>query len=119
MNLIDSEMRKASLIKIVEAYFRQKNDVDFKANIEMQGKSKKWKIDGIVQNQQGEKYGLLIKDWVRTLGINQIRQIQKACYDIPLDGAVVITNSFSPSALTYAKRFGISCYSRYELLSKH
>ena len=111
-------MRKAELFKIVEAYFRQKNDVEFQRDVELQGNTKKWKIDALVINQQGEKYGLLIKDWVRTLGINQIRQIQKCCYDVPLDGAVVITNSFSPSALSYAKRFGISCYSRYELLAK-
>jgi hypothetical protein len=115
---MDPSFRQADLFKIVEAYFRQKNDVEFSTNVEMQGKSRKWKVDAIVKNADGVKYGLLIKDWDRTLGINQIRQIQKCCYDIPLDGAVVVTNSFSPSALSYAKRFGISCYSRYEILAK-
>jgi hypothetical protein len=114
---MDPSFRQADLFKIVEAYFRQK-DVQYKSNVELRGKSKMWKIDGLVENSDGTKFGLLIKDWDRTLGINQIRQIQKCCYDVPLDGAVVVTNSFSPSAISYAKRFGISCYSRYEILAK-
>jgi len=111
-------MRKADLFKIVEAYFRQKSDIIYQANIELQGQTRKWKVDALVENPSGEKFCLLIKDWIRTLGINQIRQVQRCCYDANLAGAVVITNSFSPSALSYAKRFGISCYSRYELLAK-
>jgi hypothetical protein len=114
---MDPSFRQAELFKIVEAYFRQK-DVQYKPNVELRGKTKTWKIDAVVENSDGSRFGLLIKDWDRTLGINQIRQIQKCCYDVPLDGAVVFTNSFSPSAISYAKRFGISCYSRYEILAK-
>ncbi len=115
---MDPAFRQAELYKVVEAYFRQKSDIQYKPNVELKGKSKTWKIDALVENSDGTKFGLLIKDWDRTLGINQIRQIQKCCYDVPLDGAVVVTNSFSPSAISYAKRFGISCYSRYEILAK-
>ncbi len=115
---MDPSFRQAELFKIVEEYFRQKSDVQYKPNVELKGKSKTWKIDALVENIDGTRFGLLIKDWDRTLGINQIRQIQKCCYDVPLDGAVVVTNSFSPSAISYAKRFGISCYSRYEILAK-
>jgi hypothetical protein len=116
--MINAEMRKAELGTIVETYFRQKKDVEFATNVELQGQSKKWKLDYVLTAADGGRFGVMIKDWDRTLGINQIRQIQKACYDIPLDGGIIISNAFSPSAVSYAKRYGISCYSRYELLAK-
>ena len=115
---MDQELRKAELFKIVEKYFRQKNNIDFQKDVELKGSTKKWKLDLVVQTEDGAKFGVVVKDWARTLGVNQVRQLQKACYDIPLDGGILVSNAFSPSALSFGERYGISCFSRYEILSK-
>ena len=114
---MDPELRKETLDKLVSMYFKLYYP-DCKKDVEIKGKSKKWKFDILIEKESGEKYGVVVKDWVRTLGVNQVRQLQKACHDIPLEGGVLISNAFSPSAISFGKRFGISCYNRYEILSK-
>lgn len=115
---MDTSLRKAELCRIVEEYFRQKNDVVLRKDVELQGSTKKWRMDMIADMADGARFGIVVKDWDRTLGVNQVRQVQRACLDIPLDGGIVFSNSISPSAASFAKRYGISCFSRYELLSK-
>ena len=111
------ELRKEALKKLVNMYFRSYYP-KYEEDVEIKGKSKKWKFDILLEKDNGEKYGVVVKDWSRTLGVNQVRQLQKACHDIPLEGGVLISNAFSPSAISFGKRFGISCYNRYEILSK-
>ncbi len=115
---METDIRKADLFKIVETYFRQKSDINVSRDIELKGDSKKWKMDMLVITRNGERFGVVIKDWVRTLGVNQVRMVQRACLDTRLDGGILVSNSFSPSAVSYGKRYGISCFSRYEMLSK-
>lgn len=110
-------LRKRELGYLVNMYFRT-HYPNCKKDVEIKGKSKKWKFDILLEKENGERYGVVVKDWVRTLGVNQVRQLQKACHDIPLEGGVLISNAFSPSAISFGNRFGISCYNKYEILSK-
>lgn len=116
----NNDLRKSDLVKIVEAYCRQRYPTSFKRDVELKGSTKKWKFDFFIEDDEMGRFCIKVKDWNRTLGVNQVRQFQRACTDLGdlVDGGVLITNSFSPSAVSFGERFGISCYSRWDLLSK-
>ncbi|MHA1794309.1 MAG: restriction endonuclease [Promethearchaeota archaeon] len=114
----NNSLRKMELFKIVELYCQNRFPGQFKTNVEMRGNTKKWKFDIFIETEEGMKIGIVVKDWIRTLGVNQVREVQKACNDTMLDSGVLITNSLSSSAKSYAERYNISCYSKYDLLKK-
>ena len=51
------------------------------------GKSGKvWTFDALVRNAES-LYGTFIRDWKREISITQLRQLHKACLDVPeIDG---------------------------------
>ncbi|MHA1682118.1 MAG: restriction endonuclease [Promethearchaeota archaeon] len=114
----DDYLRKLDLFKLVDLYFKQKYPDQYESNVEVRGNTRRWTFNVLLETSDGSKIGVVVKDWGRTLGVNQVRQLQKACNDVQLDGGVLISNTFSPSAVQYGVRYGVSCYSRYDLIGK-
>ena len=114
----DENLRKLDLFKLVDLYFKHKYPEQYQSNIEVRGNTRRWMFNILLETPDGSKIGVVVKDWGRTLGVNQVRQLQKACNDVELDGGVLISNAFSPSAVQYGERYGVSCYSRCDLMSK-
>ncbi len=86
----------------------------------LKGKSgKKWSFDAIVQNDDLESFGLFIRDWQREISITQLRQLHKACTDVPeIQGGIMICNVVTDFSKDYSKQFGIQLLSKGHLISK-
>ncbi|MHA1339923.1 MAG: hypothetical protein ACTSRZ_15600 [Promethearchaeota archaeon] len=106
-----------SLKDIVYNYLKRKFDFRI-LNEKIKGESgQKWKFDGVI-NYNNQKIGVVVKDWGRFIGINQIRLVEKACYDVGFSGGVIFGNNFSGNAKHYGKNRGLKIISRIELQQK-
>lgn len=83
------------------------------------GKSGKvWKFDALVKNNN-EMFGIFIRDWKREISITQLRQLHKACVDVPdILGGIMICNIISDFSRDYCNQFGIQLLSKGHLISK-
>jgi len=83
------------------------------------GKSGKvWKFDAIVKNKL-DMFGIFIRDWKREISITQLRQLHKACIDVPdIQGGIMICNMISDFSRDYCSQFGIQLLSKGHLISK-
>ncbi|MEJ2277108.1 MAG: hypothetical protein P8Y70_05070 [Candidatus Lokiarchaeota archaeon] len=80
---------------------------------------KKWKFDAIVQNETQEKFGIFIRDWKREISITQLRQLHKACMDVPeIIGGIMVCNIVTDFSRDYSDQFNIQLLSRGHLISK-
>ncbi|MBY9006002.1 MAG: hypothetical protein KGD63_04525 [Candidatus Lokiarchaeota archaeon] len=80
---------------------------------------KKWSFDAIIQNENSEKFGLFIRDWKREISITQLRQLHKACIDVPdIQGGIMVCNVVTDFSKDFSKQFGIQLLSKGHLISK-
>ncbi|MBN1216607.1 MAG: hypothetical protein JXA99_14355 [Candidatus Lokiarchaeota archaeon] len=80
---------------------------------------KKWSFDAIIQNENSERFGLFIRDWQREISITQLRQLHKACTDVPeIQGGIMVCNIVTDFSKDYSKQFGIQLLSKGFLISK-
>lgn len=73
-------------------------------------------FDLIVQKGRVEQ-GVWIKDWNRTIGVNVIINIDKACDDVGLASPIIVGEKFSDHAKSYANRRKISLLTKRQILS--
>ena len=113
MSIADRNLRE--LTKLV---FSEKYDyIDEQQKIK--GKSGKvWTFDGLVKNANS-LFGIFIRDWKREISITQLRQLHKACVDVPnIEGGIMICNITSDFSRDYCSQFGLQLLSRGHLISK-
>ena len=80
---------------------------------------KKWKFDAVVQNEKQDKFGIFIRDWKREISITQLRQLHKACTDVPeILGGILVCNIITDFSRDYSDQFNIQLLSRGHLISK-
>jgi len=86
----------------------------------LKGKSGKlWDFNAIVDDGKYGKYGIFIRDWKREISITQLRQLHKACLDVPeIEGGIMVCNIATDFARDYSNQFGIQLLSRGYLVSK-
>lgn len=77
----------------------------------------KWKFDAII-NYQDQEFGVFIREWNRSIGVNQIRQLEKACRDTKLVGGVIVGDIFSSNAEIFGENLGIQVIDRAKLIQK-
>ena len=77
----------------------------------------KWTFDAFI-NYNGDRYGVFIREWNRSIGVNQIRQLEKACRDTKCAGGVIVGDIFSSQAEIFGETLGIQVVSRNTLESK-
>ena len=85
----------------------------------VKGKSGKvWAFDALVKNANS-LFGIFIRDWKREISITQLRQLHKACIDVPnIEGGIMICNITSDFSSDYCSQFGLQLLSRGHLISK-
>jgi hypothetical protein len=86
----------------------------------LKGQSGKlWDFNAVVDNGKYGKYGIFIRDWKREISITQLRQLHKACIDVPeIEGGIMVCNIATDFARDYSTQFGIQLLSRGHLVSK-
>ena len=77
----------------------------------------KWTFDAIVTFKE-HKYGLFVREWNRSIGVNQIRQLEKACRDTKCAGGIIVGDIFSSNAEIYGENLGIQIIDRAALMTK-
>lgn len=71
-------------------------------------------FDLIVQKGRVEQ-GVWIRDWNRTIGVNVIINIDKACEDVGLSSPIIVGEKFSDHAKSYANRRKITLLTKRQI----
>lgn len=114
MSLVDKK-----LIDLAEEVFSDKYEV-ISTPQKLKGKSgKTWTFDALVRDGEFGKYGVFIRDWKREISITQLRQLHKACIDVPeIEGGIMVCNIISEFSREYCTQFGLQLISKGHLISK-
>ncbi|MHA1730590.1 MAG: hypothetical protein ACTSU5_01535 [Promethearchaeota archaeon] len=115
---VDAE--KENLRELCVRYLSRKYDVETEKTA-LTGKSgARWKFDLIVSTTQqgGGKFGVFVRDWIRAIGINQMRRLEKACRDCGMVGAMIVGNFYGMHAKTYGENLGIQVLYRSQIERK-
>lgn len=120
-------LKEASLESITRKFFQVKGFI-IREKVRLRGKSSQNHEFNMLLSQSGDKgsnagnpedigYGVLIKDWKRSIGVNVIIKFDQMIEDVGLEGGIIVGNDFSANAQNFAKKCGIVSYSRGELVS--
>ena len=106
-----------NLIELTEEFFGQKFNVTRPENFIRGESGYKWNFDLLVQDNE-DKYGVFVKQWNRSIGVNQVRQLQKACRDTDCVGGILVGDQISPNARKFATNMGIQVFTRHKIISR-
>lgn len=113
MSLIEKSLHELSKLVFSEKYDYIDKPQKFKGN-----SGKFWTFDAIVKNAES-LFGIFIRDWKREISITQLRQLHKACIDVPgIEGGIMICNTVSEFSRDYSSQFGLQLLSKGRLISK-
>jgi hypothetical protein len=108
---------KSGLVKAAAGYFKKEGFrvQENAASLEgFSGTSRKF--DLIVQKGRVEQ-GVWVRDWNRTIGVNVIINIDKACDDVGLASPIIVGEKFSDHAKSYANRRKITLLTKRQITS--
>ncbi len=120
----DDNLDQVSLRDLARGFFEWKS-FGVKESIPLQGNSGAYEFDFLI-SQQGKstpnsfaEFGVLVKDWARTCGVNVILQFEHIVKDVhpAVHQGMLIANQFSSCARALAEKAGLLLLSRGELIS--
>ncbi len=111
------ETHEQTLKILVKDYFSKKYLFEELSNCVVGQSGQKWNFDAIIKTQDA-KFGVFIKDWNRSIGINQVRLLEKACIDCLFDGGLIIGNVFSSHAKSYGANKGVQVVLKGDIVRK-
>ena len=112
--MMDNEL---SLTELTKKFFSRKYEYII-PDAPIRGRSgQKWKFNAFVM-YQNQKYGVFIREWNRSIGVNQIRQLEKACRDTKCAGGIIVGDTFSCNAEIFGENLGIQVVERSTLVRK-
>lgn len=95
---------RSNLTQSIIRYFKKKGYKIKSEETTLEGYSgTSRKFDLIVQSGRSAQ-GVWIKDWKRTIGVNIVISLDKACEDVGLSKPIIIGEKFSDHARSYANR---------------
>ena len=74
-------------------------------------------VDAIVKSSE-QTYAVFTYDWKRPVGINKVHQIERLLKTSTLDGAILVSNKFSPNATELASKIVTSSDQKIFLIQK-
>ena len=112
--MMDTEL---SLTELTKKFFSRKYEYII-PDAPIRGRSgQKWKFNAFVV-YENQKYGVFIREWNRSIGVNQIRQLEKACRDTKCAGGIIVGDTFSCNAEIFGENLGIQVVERSTLVQK-
>ena len=106
-----------SLTELTKKFFSRKYEYII-PDAPIRGRSgQKWKFNAFVM-YENQKYGVFIREWNRSIGVNQIRQLEKACRDTKCAGGIIVGDTFSCNAEIFGENLGIQVVERSTLVRK-
>ncbi|NVM43312.1 MAG: hypothetical protein HWN79_00205 [Candidatus Lokiarchaeota archaeon] len=113
------ELGDKTLSELTEKVFSEKYDF-IDGPQKLKGRSGKfWTFNAVISDKKYGKYGVFVRDWKREISITQLRQLHKACVDIPdIEGGIMVCNIATDFSRDYSSQFGIQLLSRGHLVSK-
>ena len=113
------EYTDKSLTELAEKVFSEKYEF-VQGPQKLKGQSGKvWTFNALVKSANYGNFGLFIRDWKREISITQLRQLHKACIDVPnVDGGIMVCNIATDFSRDYSEQFGIQLLSKGHLVSK-
>jgi hypothetical protein len=113
------ELGDKSLSELTEKVFSEKYEF-IDGPQKLKGRSGKlWTFNAVICDERYGKYGVFVRDWKREISITQLRQLHKACVDIPdIEGGIMVCNIATDFSRDYSSQFGIQLLSRGHLVSK-
>jgi len=113
-NMMDTEL---SLTELTKKFFSRKYEYII-PTAPIKGRSgQKWKFNAFIM-YENQKYGVFIREWNRSIGVNQIRQLEKACRDTKCAGGIIVGDTFSCNAEIFGENLGIQVVERSTLVRK-
>ena len=112
-----NEQTPLNLTQLTHQFFSRKYECII-PETPIRGRSgQKWSFDLIIK-LNNQNYGIFIRSWNRSIGVNQIRQLEKACRDTKFAGGLIVGNQFSSNAEIYGENLGIQIVDRATLINK-
>ena len=106
------EANAESLMELAYRYFIRKGfNVDFNVKVKSED-GKKQNVDMVLTNNAGEKIGVLVVNWGRSIGVNVIRKLSGIVQGAQLKDGILIGRSFSEHSRRFAKDYDIELLSR-------
>lgn len=114
MSLADKSLNELAELVFSDRYQYHRDKQKLKGS-----SGKTWTFDALVSDKNNAKFGIFIKDWKREISVTQLRQLHKACLDIPeIEGGIMICNIISEFSKDYSSQFGLQLLSKGHLISK-
>jgi galactitol-specific phosphotransferase system IIB component len=105
----------SALVQAAVRYFRKEGYRVQQDTVSMEGFSgSSSKFDLIVAKGRAEQ-GVWIRDWKRTIGVNVIINVDKACEDVGLATPIIVGEKFSDHAKSYANRRKITLLTKRQI----
>ncbi len=106
------QTNEESLSEIAYRYFMRKGfEVNFNVNLKSED-GKKQNVDMVLTNQTGDKIGVLVVNWGRSIGVNVIRKLSRIVEGANLKDGILIGKDFSEHSRKFAKDYEVKLLSK-------
>ena len=106
------EANTESLMELAYRYFTRKGfNIDFNVDVKRED-GKKQKIDMLVTDKAGDKIGVLVVNWNRSIGVNVIRKLSRIIHGTQLKDGILIGKTFSEHSRKFAKDYDVQLLSK-------
>jgi hypothetical protein len=116
--LHDNGVDETKLIDLTRDFF-QNMELDIQEDITLIGTSgKRYSFEMLVKSETNVDINELlvaIVDWKRAVGVDRLIRFERILNDLDKRKGMIVSNSFSESAVSFAKRRGLIIYSREHL----
>ena len=116
--LDDNGYEETKLIDLARDFFREMN-LDIQEDISLIGTSgKRYNFEMLIKSDGDVDINELlvcIVDWKRAVGVDRLIRFERILNDLDKRKGMIVSNSFSDSAVNFAKRRGLIIYSREHL----
>lgn len=110
----DEYLRDASLIDLAVVYFRQRG-YKIQKDTFFEGFSGLPRSFDLLIRKGKEQHLVWIRNWKRTVGVNMVISMDRACDDVDIPNPIMISDKFSGHAKAYANRRGVTLLTKRQI----
>jgi len=109
------EQNSESLSELAYRYFMRKGfKIDFNVAVKSED-GKNQKVDIVLTDKIGDKTGVLVINWDRSIGVNVIRKLKQIVQGAKLKEGILIGTTFSEHSRKFAKDYNVQLLSKSKI----